>query len=618
MRFKNQTIYIFSFIPFLLNIALTDSLDYHGKFNIGVQYYKEKRFKLAFNHFNKLYENKKSNNNPVIQLLIAKSLNQQESFDEAKRMCKSILNKFPDSPYHVDIYLLLGDIALAQGKASLAFQHYLNARSSVDDLFYINDIDDRIYSSIGIGLEGERLEVLLFREKNPFNREIINLARSYQNWVNGDIYDAEIFISEIDPFYLPGRYASLYSNLKKYSKISDSNPITLAALLPLSDKNKEMGYSYLLGLSEYLGLEKSTNSIRFIIYDTKGSAIETLKIMNNINYNKNISAVLGPLTSDEILVLAGDNLNLPVLVPLSAPHGLSKIAKNLFFLSPSFKTIAELNAQMMIQELGLKNIAVLSPATGDIKLTTDYFLNECYQLGVEPIAVEWYVEKPTDLSRQLKNIRRKAWDLIPEKEIVEDSFDLEIDSIDALFDVDVVDFFELPKEEEQKMEKRDSAKVILETIEAIYIPIRADELTFIGTQLPFYNLNSLLFGNQNWLDLNLLNQEVIGPHVQGMRIISDVSSVLSKNSQNSYLNFYNIAMEHAFFIQSIIEETVFNSKKFRNSLLDHSGYYGDKTSIKFTGLMNNENGSAQVLEYSKNTIKTLGIYDGKTFSHQSR
>ena len=618
MRLKFQLAYVFSLFQLSINIALSDSLNYDEKFDVGVHYYKEKRYKLALNHFKKMYADKKNIQDPALHLFLAKSLNQNGSIDDAKNVSKSFLTKFPKSQYLSDIYLLLGDISLTKGNASLGLKHYLSARSLVDDLMYINEIDDRIYSCIGVGLEVEKLEVLLFREKNPFNRAIINLARSYQNWVEGDIYDAETFIDEIDSFYLPGRFASLYSNIKKLSKMGDLKPVTFAVLLPLSGINKEKGYSYLLGLSEYLDSEKSTNFIRFIVYDTGGSAINTLNIVNNLDHNKNITAIIGPLTNEEIFALAGNNLKLPVLVPHSAPPGLSDIAGNLFFLSPSYKTIAELNAQMMIQELGFKNIAVLSPATGNIKLTTDYFLNECYQLGVDPVAIEWYVEKPTNLSRQLKKIRRKAWDLLPKDDTKDDFLNIEIDSIDALFDVDIVDFFELPKEEDQKMDKKDSAKVVLETIEAIYIPIRPDELRYIGTQLPIYNLNTLLFGNQNWLDLNLLNQEVIGPHVQGMRIISDVSSVLSEDNQNSYLNFYNIAIEHAFFIQSIIEKTMDNPRKFKSELASHTGYYGKKTSIKFTGMMNNENGSAQVLEYSKNKIKTLGIYDGNTFSHTSK
>ena len=61
-----------------------------------------------------------------------------------------------------------------------------------------------------------------------------------------------------------------------------------------------------------------------------------------------------------------------------------------------------------------------------------------------------------------------------------------------------------------------------------------------------------------------------------------------------------------------------NPRKFKNELANNAGYYGEKTSIKFTGMMNNENGSAQVLEYSSNKITTLGIYDGNTFSHTSK
>ena len=74
----------------------------------------------------------------------------------------------------------------------------------------------------------------------------------------------------------------------------------------------------------------------------------------------------------------------------------------------------------------------------------------------------------------------KSLGFTPKDDIKDDLYNIEIDSIDALFDVDIVDFFELPKEEDQKMDKKDSAKVVLETIEAIYIPIRPDELEYIA------------------------------------------------------------------------------------------------------------------------------------------
>ena len=66
------------------------------------------------------------------------------------------------------------------------------------------------------------------------------------------------------------------------------------------------------------------------------------------------------------------------------------------------------------------------------------------------------MDTPLDLSRQLGNIRQKAWELIPQENNQGDIKNLEIDSLDALFDVDVQDF-SLPNDKEEKMDKRDSS-----------------------------------------------------------------------------------------------------------------------------------------------------------------
>ena len=125
------------------------------------------------------------------------------------------------------------------------------------------------------------------------------------------------------------------------------------------------------------------------------------------------------MTGDEVFALAGSMIDIPILVPKLTPIGLSEQNENLFFLAPSSKTLAEKTANLIIKELGFTSIAVLSPGYGLNKLNTDYFINECHQLGVDPVAIEWYVETPLDLSKQLGNIRRKAWDLIPQEEKLE-------------------------------------------------------------------------------------------------------------------------------------------------------------------------------------------------------
>ena len=164
------------------------------------------------------------------------------------------------------------------------------------------------------------------------------------------------------------------------------------------------------------------------------------------------------------------------------------------------------------------------------------------------------------------------------------------------------------------MDRRDSANVVLETIHAMCIPIRQDELTYVGTQFPMYNLKTMLFGNENWLDMTILNQELIGPHVQGMRIITNVNSANSFNNDNSISNYHILAMDHASFVQSIISSGVMNRRQFMDKLRKHSGFHGEQTSIQFTGANRNENGSAQVLEYTQNKLKNIGVYDGTIYS----
>jgi len=609
-----QIIFLLVTINTIVFSTQLDSLSYYEKFDIAVKSFQEGRYNIAELQFANILSNEREYRDPASQIMMAKSQYHLKLFDKANRSCKSVLSSYPSSPYEPDALVLLGDIALEEGKATKAFKHYLNARPQIEDLLYLNKIDERIYNCIGMGVKEEVIEGLLFREKDSFNRAIINLSRAYEAWINGDDYDLELIIDEIDTFYLPGYFSSLFGSLNNLIEDQIKRSITIAVVLPLSGIEKDKGLSYLFGLTEFLDIPLISRSIRFLVYDSGGSVANTLKIVKDISSNSEVTAVLGPFTRDEVLSLSGLTVQLPILIPKSELSGLSNIAENLFFLSPSSKTIAKRTAQMMIKELNLERIAVLSPGNGQIKLMTDYFLEECHQLGIDPVAVEWYIERPENISRQLKNIRSAAWSLVPEDEPEDISLNLEIDSLDALFDVDVADFFELPPEEVDKMDKKDSAKVLLETIEAIYVPIRSDELTYIGTQIPIYNLNTLFFGNENWLEMPLLNQEVIGPHFQGMKIISDVNSAISNGNQDSFTNYYSLAVDHTSFIFSIVEQGITKRRHFIDRLRNHNGFDGERSSITLRGKNNNENGSAQVLEYSNNRIKKIGVYDGEEYS----
>ena len=603
--------HIFYFIILCNSLALSRS--YHEKFEEALQLYKEERFRLSEKKFRNILEKDRDYRDPVSQLFIAKSQVQQGLWDQARRTCKNFLANYQNSPYEVNIYILLGDCAFSEGKTTSAFQNYLKARKLIDNILYKNEVDQRLYNCIGLGLSEEKIEGMLFRERNNFNRAIINLARCYQSWLNGDNYNMKSMIKDIDTYFLPGKFSSIFGELKKSADKNLDRPNTFGVIIPLSGFNKKLGESYLLGLAESF----ESSNMRFLIYDSEGLGAKALQITKNIFNNNLISGIIGPLTNDEVFALSGSMLEIPILIPKLAPSNIPALNENLFFLSPSMKTLAEKTAHLMINELGYTSIAILSPGYGENKLNTEYFIQECHQLGVDPVAIEWYVETPLDLSRQLKNIRKKAWELIPNENITDEFIDLEIDSIDALFDVDLQDFFVLPNDN-QKMDKKDSAKVELETIQAFYIPIGPDELTYVGTQLPFYNLKANIFGNENWLNMQLLNQKVIGPHIQGMHVVSDISSVIYNDEDDSNINFYNCAFEHVSFLESLSGTGWQNRNQFARKLRSDMGYFGDKTTIAFSGPKRNDNRSSQVLKYLNQSIKVIGIYDGKMFRKKEK
>ncbi|GIS03690.1 MAG: hypothetical protein CM15mP106_1370 [Candidatus Neomarinimicrobiota bacterium] len=82
-------------------------------------------------------------------------------------------------------------------------------------MVYKNEVDQRLYNCIGLGLSEEKIESMLFRERNNFNRAIINLARCYQSWLNGNNYNMKSMIKEIDTYFLPGKFSNIFGELKK-------------------------------------------------------------------------------------------------------------------------------------------------------------------------------------------------------------------------------------------------------------------------------------------------------------------------------------------------------------------------------------------------------------------
>ena len=607
---------LITFFFLVSNNADGEQLDststYNDHFEIALGHYESERYKLAESEFKKILIDRRSFSDPVTHLMVAKSQYFQNKLIECQRTCNSFLNKYPKSKYDVDVKILLGDIFIKNGKYADVIEQLLPIRDQAIDSILQYSIDNRILSSIMIGINSDKIERLLFSSEKRINRSILNLARSYRSLLDGDMNGMELSLSVIEEDIIPAQYKNLYMGLNLFIGQKNSRHGTVAIILPLSGQDKIKGQTYLMGLSAMVTDYQYDLSTHFKIYDNKSNDLTTLKILQKINLDRTIISVLGYLSEISNIAATSFSGKIPILLSKSNYSELPELSENIYLLSTSSEVQAKLSAQYAINILEYRNIAVLSPADEKNKNYADNFIKELNQLGIDPVSIEWYYGRPENISRQFSSIRKVAWSLIPEEDPNLEYLDMEIDSLDALFDVDVADFIDTDEEDNnrKKMSRKDSLKVNLKTLDAIYMPINKGDLSFIGTQLPMYNLDTKIIGNESWMDINILAQDIIGPHLQGLTVLSSEYPKFGVTKSSDLDRIYSMGYDHSYFINSLVKISSTSRRKFKNLLKKGELYMGASSLIELGGPRNNENKIVRVLEYNRNKMETIGYFNG--------
>tara|TARA_B100002052_G_scaffold88841_1_gene81742 strand:- start:116 stop:1984 length:1869 start_codon:yes stop_codon:yes gene_type:complete len=591
---------------------LDSIITYGDHFGFALGHYESDRFKLAESEFKKILIDRKSFSDPVTHLMVAKSQYFQNKLIECQRTCNSFLNKYPKSKYDVDVRILLGDIFIKQEQYADAIEQLLLIRHEAIDSTLLYSIDNRILSSIMIGINSNKIERLLFSSEKRINRSILNLARSYRSLLDGDMNGMELSLSVIEEDIIPTQYKNLYNGLNRFIGSKNSRHGTVAIILPLSGQDKIKGQTFLMGLSAMVNDYQYDLFTHFKVYDNKSDDLTTLKILQKINLDRTIISILGYLSEISNIAATSFSGKIPVLLSKSNYSELPELSENIYLLSTSSEVQAKLSAQYAINILGYKNIAVLAPADNKNKNYADNFIKELNQLGIDPVSIEWYYERPENISRQFSAIRKVAWSLIPKEDPNLKYLDMEIDSLDALFDVDVADFFDKDEEDNnrKKMSQKDSLKINLKTIDAIYMPINKGDLSFIGTQLPMYNLDAKIIGNESWMDIDILAQDIIGPHLQGLTVLSSEYPKFGITESSDLDRIYSMGYDHSYFINSLVKISSTSRRKFKNLLKKGDLYMGASSLIELGGPSNNENKIVRVLEYNRNKMETIGYFNG--------
>lgn len=493
-------------------------------FSLAVEHYNAGRYAIAESILRKLVSQGGGDFESAARLLLMKANYQLERYPLAQEIGRDFLVAFPESRYRPDVWLCYGDIFLAQGAYGSAFRLYLKAREYSNEPTFLNRLDRRLVRIIALNIPAAVVDELLALQTSPARRSILTLAKAYGQHYAGMSTDCAQTLASLNPEEVPPAFYDLFEKLVLATYGPGKPTLTVGVVLPLSGAGSSAGRAFLRGLQEiYTDRSGEDPKVALIVRDNNSRGVETVRSIRVLEQNHQVVAIIGPLAETNALLAAtalGDS-DLPLLLPSAIHDQLSGVSTPVFQLRTSLQLQGKLAARYAGETLGLDSLAVIAPSDDFGHSLADAFIKEVDALGKVVVASEWYSGIPEDLGRQFKSLRSRAFELQPGEDSEEELLGMEIDSLDALFDIVEEDFFDFPEEEVKVLTKADSARIDLETIQGLYLPIHREHLAFVGPQFPMYNLKTRLIGNEPWQDLEILNQDNIGPHVTGLSILTN-------------------------------------------------------------------------------------------------
>ena len=594
----------------------------------AVVHYNEGRFATTETILKKILKQEHDNYQSVTWYLMMKADYGLNKIEEARGIARNVLQSYPKSAYVKDVFSCLGDMFVDEGKYSAALRMYLRARSLQSDELFLEKIDRRIMNTLKVNISLPGVDEMLSVEFDLKNRSILLLSKAYGAIFSGQPDDGAQILSGVNIDHVPTRYFDFYEELLLATYRPSRKNVTIGVVLPLSGEYQSNGTLFLEGLKS--AVQAQTEGLRnfsLIIYDNRSGGIETIQTVKMLAKKPEIIAIIGPLNAGNALIAANtlSGSVIPLLIPSSVQDGLVTLGANVFQLNSDEKTRGRLAARYAVQKLGLKNIAVLAPSNEMGHNLVDAFCGELDLLGFAPVKVEWYFGIPEDLQRQFNSIRKTAWDLMPKDDEYAEFLGMEIDSLDALFKISVDDFFDLQKDTEKELSAKDSSKINLDTIDGMYMPIPLDHLSYLATQFPIYNLETQVIGNESWQDLDILNQENIGPHLDKMVVITNrkeifYNEILSRAGYHKNNEFFYQGVDCVQLLSAVITEDKLDRRTILKSLNSIDEFHGSERIFSFSGEPPNLNKALQVLQYDQNSFSLVGFFKGDsliTSSYQS-
>ncbi len=555
----------------------------------------------AYVLFHKVYHQLPVEVNPHASsslFMMIRSLYFQNRHDEVIRYAGRFTEQFPESRY-------LDHVFYTKSTSLMKSSQHFSAVSFALRTVYITDEEvlrqKALYLARNIALyylspdDIEGLRALVSSRKELRSIELL-LAEKMKE--AGDNAAARKILEGVRSSLMELFEVNYFNRILNDLKGEGRKRVDLAVVLPLSGSESGAGNALLHGMIFALDRFKKEISydVNLVILDNESDILKSVKHAGAVLNMQDVVAILGPLRSDDAIAMAPvcDFGQIPLFMPTATRDGLAGLSPLLFQLNPDQDERAFALASYAVDSLGYKTFAILAPADDYGRRISDSFMETVSQKGGRVIRREWFSD-PNNLKSQFKNIRRAAFN---------------IQATDTLDTNNVL----LDPELELKNES-DSLKITLNAIDAFYLPVYHHQIESVAPQLAFYNFDTHLLGDGNWLDVDLLSR--YRRYVNGIIISADHVMLKDDDRVRYFQDAYYSATdqnpdrltiygyETMVLLLNLIENGNTSRESLKRAVEKMGEFRGVIRNIRFSDRKPRVNTAVRILEFRNNSIHTL-------------
>lgn len=387
MQLILRNLFIGSILIFLAFQPEAIAQNEQAEFDSALELYQEGRFMEAAQRFSEI-------DIPEAHLFTGKSYFAAGQYKLSNHYLSRVPNNAPEQVYDDSRYTMaLNDFQTGNFGRSLDRLHLIK-----------NDASTRTLSRAANRFYNQTLDYLTIEQRREaFSQSTLpevqlELVTSSFNWV--DKQTAETLVGALERSLIALQDSAAVQNLKsrvnrirsnsrtRYAPAPDGITYNIGVALPDSedenilDVSRSMYYGLSLAVEEF-NRRNDNRKIALHYANPDGELHGPEHVMTGFAWNHNVDMVIGPLFSESAfrMTALAEQYQIPLITPLANSDTLNLDNPYVYQINPTFSERGRAMARFAVNELGLRNLAIISERFTPAEQEAHAFRDEATRLG---------------------------------------------------------------------------------------------------------------------------------------------------------------------------------------------------------------------------------------------